>query len=230
MNIYPFIHPVAITLRIAADASFDNFYDFYDVYSDSVVNWRWDIRFLWPAHLKNLSNSFRQSGCISSNSASCKYRLLLLATIYPIVYFIVFNMTLCGVCTACICFSPDASGALFVRKLRPLRLVSPTQPRVFLQLPSTPRALKQQDVFSLSQYTYYKLEPVSASSIGAWKHQPSRHDTVFLALELTLFLSMGCIKPNQALWCVLSRFLHAMRLRKLNTTNPEGAPQCHVCL
>jgi len=38
MNIYPFIHPVAIALRIVASAGFDNFYDIYGVYSDSIID------------------------------------------------------------------------------------------------------------------------------------------------------------------------------------------------
>lgn len=124
--------------------------------------------------------------------------------------------------------SCGASDASFVKETPPL---APgfTHPRIFSQPLSPPRAITQ-DVFSLDQYTYHGLESVSGSSIGTWKHQPCRHDTVFFASDLTLFLSMGYIKPNQALWCVLLRLLRAVRLRKLNTTNPEGAPQCHVYL
>ena len=61
------------------------------------------------------------------------------------------------------------------------------------------------NVFTLDQCAYHGLGPLSGCSIGTWKHQPYTLDTVFFALELTLFLSMDCIKPNQALWCVLSR-------------------------
>ena len=113
------------------------------------------------------------------------------------------------------------------KKLRRFPLVSPI-PGISPQAPCRLAQLHKMTSLSTTMpTTQLDLFQISRLVRGA-PATPARHG--FSTLELTLFFSMGCTTPNRALRCVLSRFLRVVRLRKLNSTNLEGAPQRHVYL
>ena len=114
-------------------------------------------------------------------------------------------------------------------KETPLLALGFIHPPPFHNPPPPLRAITR-DVLSHYLCAYYKLEPVSGSSICEWNAPVTSTRHEFFTVELTSLLSMGFIKSNRALWCVLSRILRAVRLRKLNSTNPEGAPQRRIYL
>jgi hypothetical protein len=165
MTMHSFIHLVALVLRVVASASSDDFYDFYAVYSDSVLDSYVGYstfyvqlirKILLPVHFEC------QLEWISSSYPDL-YPLYLrfLGNPIPYVYFIMFNVTSFDAFPVSV-FSWRVGRVVCQGNSAACAWSSPIL-RIFPQIPS-PHCTIAQDVFSFNNHTHHRLHLVSGSS------------------------------------------------------------------